>query len=195
MSAERLYRLLLRAYPPAFRAEYGREMLLLFRGQCRDGDVWSIGFWAVVIYDVARSAPALHAEEWRGRRTANTLTIEASMKLAAILMLLVGVVGILNGVIEWVGGGTGTTSHLLAMVLAVGASALLLVAGAAMMRPGSRGLQVGRWALFASVVMILAARLLHPWMSPFAQLVGIGLPIVLLIALYWPGRTSSAGAA
>ncbi len=34
-AAERIYRLLLRAYPPDFRAEYGREMVLLFRDQCR----------------------------------------------------------------------------------------------------------------------------------------------------------------
>ena len=39
MSAEPIYRLLLRAYPPDFRAEYGREMVLLFRDQCRESDV------------------------------------------------------------------------------------------------------------------------------------------------------------
>ena len=38
MSAEQIYRLLPRAYPPDFRAEYGREMVLLFRDQCREHD-------------------------------------------------------------------------------------------------------------------------------------------------------------
>ena len=61
MSAERIYRLLLRAYPPAFRAEYGREMVLVFRDQCRDGDVRTLGFWVRVLWDVVRSAPALRA--------------------------------------------------------------------------------------------------------------------------------------
>ncbi len=44
MSAERIYRLLLRAYPPDFRAEYEREMVLLFRDQCRESDVRTAGF-------------------------------------------------------------------------------------------------------------------------------------------------------
>ena len=75
MSAERIYRLLLRAYPPDFRAEYGREMVLLFRDQCRESDVRTVGFWAAVICDVARSAPALRAEAWciRGRESTRTL--------------------------------------------------------------------------------------------------------------------------
>ena len=65
MSAERIYRLLLRAYPPDFRAEYEREMVLLFRDQCQESDVRTLGFWAAVICDVARSAPALRAAAWR----------------------------------------------------------------------------------------------------------------------------------
>ena len=83
MSAERIYRLLLRAYPPAFRAEFGREMVLVFRDQCRDGDVRTLGFWVRVFWDVVRSAPALRAEATR--------TVEVIMKLAAILTVLLGV--------------------------------------------------------------------------------------------------------
>src|SRR6266545_3258203 len=56
MSAESIYRLLLRAYPPDFRAEYEREMVLLFRDLCRESDVRTVGFWARVLCDVARSA-------------------------------------------------------------------------------------------------------------------------------------------
>jgi hypothetical protein len=50
-------------------------------------------------------------------------------------------------------------------------------------------------ALLASVVMIVAARLLFPWMSIFSQLVGIGLPVGLLIALSLPRKASPLGAA
>src|SRR5436309_12214321 len=100
MSAERIYRLLLRAYPPDFRAEYGREMVLLFRDQCRESDVRTIRFWAAVIWDVARSAPALRAEAWRE----NTRTMEVIMKLASILTVLLGVFGIVGAVVEWVAG-------------------------------------------------------------------------------------------
>jgi hypothetical protein len=193
MSAERIYRLLLRAYPPDFRAEYGREMMLLFRDQCRESDVRTVGFWAAVIGDVARSAPALRAAAWRARVSESTRTMEVTMKLAASLTLLVGVFGILNAVIEWSAGGNGTTEHALALVLGVGASALLLAAGVAILRP-TEGRQAARLALVASLVLIVAARLLHPWMSIFAQLVGIGLPVAFLIALYWPRRTSPSGA-
>ena len=84
---------------------------------------------------------------------------------------------------------------MLALVLAVGAGVLLLVAGAAILRPAERGLQAGRLTLLASVVLIVASRLLHPWMGLFAQLVGIGLPVVLLIALYRPRKPSTFGAA
>lgn len=190
MSAEQMYRLLLRAYPGDFRAEYGREMVLLFRDQCRERDVRTVAFWAAVISDIVRSAPTLRAETWR-----ETLrTLEVLMKLTAILMVLVGVLGIVNAVIEWTAGGTGTTGHALALVLSVGAGLLLLVAGAAILRPTGSGRQAGRLALVASLVLIVAARLLHPWMGIFAQLVGIGMPVVFLIALYWPRRASTSGA-
>ena len=197
MSAERIYRLLLRAYPPDFRAEYGREMVLLFRDQCQESDLRTIGFWAAVICDVARSAPALRAEAWRSRGSQSTQTTEVIMKLAAMLTVLLGVLGILNAVVEWVAGSTGTIQgmHALSLGLGVFASALLLTAGIALLRPTQGGRQAARLALFASLVMIVAARLLFPWMSVFSQLVGIGLPIALLIALYWPRKSSPVGAA
>ena len=195
--AERIYRLLLRAYPPDFRAEYGREMVLLFRDQRQESDLRTIGFWAAVICDVARSAPALRAEAWRSRGSQSTQTTEVIMKLAAMLTVLLGVLGILNAVVEWVAGSTGTIQgmHALSLGLGVFASALLLTAGIALLRPTQGGRQAARLALFASLVMIVAARLLFPWMSVFSQLVGIGLPIALLIALYWPRKSSPVGAA
>jgi hypothetical protein len=108
---------------------------------------------------------------------------------------LVGVLGIVNAVIEWMAGGTGTTAHALALVLSVGASVLLFVAGVAILRPTGQGRQVGRLALVASLVLIVAARLLHPWMGIFAQLVGIGMPVLFLFALYWPRGASPSRAA
>ncbi|OLC46274.1 MAG: hypothetical protein AUH43_14430 [Acidobacteria bacterium 13_1_40CM_65_14] len=119
------------------------------------------------------------------------------MKLAAMLTVLVGVFGILNAMVEWGAALTGTIGamHALALVLGVCASALLLAAGAAILRPTQRGRQGARLALLASLVLIVAARLLFPWMSVFAQLVGIGLPVGFLIALYWPRKPSTFGAA
>jgi hypothetical protein len=198
MTAEGIYRLLLRAYPPDFRAEYGREMVLLFRDQCRESDVRTVGFWARVLYDVARSAPALRAAAWRARETENTRTVEVIMKLAAMLtVLLGGVFGILSAVVEWVAAAKQTISgtHELSMVLGVLASALLLAAGAAILSRTPRGREAARLALLASFALIVAARVLHPWMSIFFQLVGIGLPVAFLIALYWPRKSSTLGAA
>ncbi|HEV8382691.1 MAG TPA: hypothetical protein VGQ29_13975 [Gemmatimonadales bacterium] len=198
MSAERIYRLLLRAYPPAFRAEYGREMVLLFRDQCQESDVRTVGFWAAVISDVARSAPALRAAAWRARVSESTRTMEVVMKLAAMLtVLLGGVFGILSAVNEWVAAAKQTISgpHELSLVLGVFASALLLAAGVAILSRTPRGRQAARLAVLASFVMIVVARLLHPWMSIFSQLVGFGLPVALLIALYWPPTASPSRAA
>ncbi len=188
-SAERVYLLLLRAYPTEFRAQYGREMVLLFRDQCRDGDVRTLGFWARVLGDIARSAPALRVEAWCVRGTENTRTVEVPMKLAAILTVLLGVFCILSAGTEWVAASKQAIdgTHALAVVLGGLASALLLGAGVAILlrRP-----QAARIALLASLVSVVAARLLFPWMSIFSQLVGFGLPVGLLIALYWPRRPS-----
>jgi hypothetical protein len=185
MSAERIYRLLLRAYPPDFRAEYGREMELLFRDQCRESDVRSLGFWVRVFWDVVRSAPALRAEATR--------TVEVIMKLTAMLTVLLGMFGIINTAVEWVAGSKGATdgTYVLAVVLGVVASVLLLGAGVTILLGRQRA---ARLALFASLVSVVAARLLFPWMSILSQLVGFGLPVALLIALYWPRRASPAGA-
>ncbi|HWC75573.1 MAG TPA: hypothetical protein VG454_16725 [Gemmatimonadales bacterium] len=182
---ERIYRLLLCAYPPEFRAKYGREMLLVFRDQCREGDVRSVRFWARVFWDVARSAPALRAEATR--------TVEVHMKFAAVVTVLLGALGILGAVGEWIAGSRqpmGAT-YVLAVVLGVSAFGLLLGAGLAILLQRR---QAARLALVASLVMISGARLLFPWMGIFAQLVGFGLPVALLIALYWPGKPARASA-
>ena len=197
MTAERMYLLLLRAYPPEFRAEYGREMVLLFRDQCRESDVRTLGFWSAVICDVVRSAPVLRIAAWRAGATENNRTMEVLMKRAALLTVLLGVLGVLNAGVEWGAAATQTIqgAHALSLVLGVSASVLLLTAGVAMLSGTQQTRQTARLALFASLVMIVAARLLFPWTSVFSQIIGIGLPVVLLIALYWPRKASPLGAA
>src|SRR5436190_15343258 len=184
MSAERIYRLLLRAYPPAFRAEYGREMVLVFRDQCRDGDVRTLGFWVRVLWDVVRSAPALRAEATR--------TVEVIMKLAAILTVLLGAYGILGAMNEWGAASQHAGTYVLAIVLGVAASLLLLGAGVGILLQKR---QAARLALALSLVCFVAARLVFPWMSILLQLIGFVLPVGLLIALYWPRKSSTLGAA
>jgi len=81
---------------------------------------------------------------------------------------------------------------MLSLLLAAFAFAVLLGAAVAILR---RRQQAARLALIASFAMFLAARLLFPWMGIFVQLVGFGLPVALLIALYWPRKASTLGAA
>src|SRR5438034_2775456 len=161
MSAERIYQLLLRAYPPEFRAKYGREMMLLFRDQCRENDVRTLGFWVRVFWDVVRSAPTLRAEAPR--------TIEVIMKLVAILTVLLGAFGILGAKNEWGAASQHAGTYVLAIVLGVAASLLLLGAGVAILLQKR---QAARLALALSLVCVVAARLLFPWMGIFLQLVG-----------------------
>ena len=183
MIAERVYRLLLGAYPPEFRARYEREMVLLFRDQCRDGDVRTPGFWARVFWDILRSAPALRVEATR--------TVEVTMKLAAVVTVLLGVLGIVSAVGEWVAGSRQPMGgpYVLAVVLGVFAFAIVVGAGVAILL---RKQQAARFALFASLAMVVVARLVFPWMGIFLQLVGFGVPVALLVALYWPRNPSSA---
>ncbi len=125
MNAERIYRMLLRAYPPAFRAEYGREMVLVFRDQCRDSDVRTLGFWMRVFSDIVRSAPTLRAEATR--------TVEVIMKLAAIPTVLLAAFGIFGAVNDWSAASQHAGTYVLAIVMGVAASLLLLGAGVAIL--------------------------------------------------------------
>jgi hypothetical protein len=184
MNAERIYRMLLRAYPPAFRAEYGQEMVLVFRDQCRDSDVRTLGFWMRVFWDIVRSAAALRAEATR--------TVEVIMKLAAILTVLLAAFGIFGAVNDWSAASQHAGTYVLAIVMGVAASLLLLGAGVAILLQKR---QAARLILVASLLCFVAARLVFPWMGIFLQLVGSVLPVGLLIALYWPRKSSTLGAA
>lgn len=193
-TAERLYQLLLRAYPREFRAAYGREMALLFRDLCAEGEVRSLRFWAGIIGDVARSAPALHADAWRARGMKQTRTIEVFMKFAALVTVLLGVFATLNAVVEGAAGlrGTMAGTHVLSVALGVLAGALLLTAGVMLLRNAPSARRAATTATLACIGLMLVARLLHPWMSIFSQLVGIALPVTLLIVLHWPRRPSGS---
>ena len=197
MSADRVYRLMLRAYPTEFRSKYGREMALLFRDEYRTTDANALGFWAAMVWDVAHSAMSMWVEVLCARVTNYTRTLEVIMKLAGTLAVLLGVLGVLNALAEAVAGMPGTLEgvHLLAVVLGVAAAALLITAGAALLRSTPSARHTATMTLVASLVIILIARLTHPWMSSLSLLIGIGSPIALLAALYWPGRRGPSASA
>ena len=186
MNAMRIYRVLLRAYPAEFRAEYGREMELAFRDLCRDNDARTFGFWARVGWDILRSAPALRVEATR--------TVEVPMKVAALFTVLVGLFGIQGEVREWVAASRQPMggSYVLSIALGIAATLLLLAATIAILL-GQR--RAARLPLIVSLVCFLVARVAFPWMGIFVQLVGFGIPVALLIALYWPRKTTTLGTA
>jgi hypothetical protein len=190
MTAERVYRLLLRVYPRAFRSEYGGEMTLLFRDEYRMRDVTAVAFWASMVWDAAHSAMSMWVDVWLAPETEYNRTLEVIMKLAGSLAVLFGLFGALNTLAETVAAMRGTLegAHLLAILLGAASAALLLIAGAALWRSSVSRRHTATIALVASLVILLIARLTHPWMSGLSQLVGMGSPIALLAVLHWPGR-------
>lgn len=187
-AAERVFRLLLRAYPPAFRAAFGGEMTQLFRDQWRTRDAGLFDLWLRMAWDVIRSAPALRIKAWRARGGRKTPTSGGIMKSVSIAVLLLAAVSILSAIAEGVAGirtGFGA-AYLIAVVLAVSAGALLLVAGVTALRGTPLGRRTATRAAIASLVLFVLARVTFGWMSVFAQLVGIVVPLVILVALHWP---------
>ena len=67
--SERLYRLLLLAYPRTFRKEYATEMLLAFRDAYRDtsrqqGTLGVLSLWCDFFYDYIKTVCIEHVRSW-----------------------------------------------------------------------------------------------------------------------------------
>jgi hypothetical protein len=178
-AAERAYRLLLRAYPAGFRADYGYQMAVVFRDRLHEAGARPVRFWAAMLVDVARSAPGLQLEAARARWVTDIQLKGAKMKAMAILAILIGAIEVANSMAEaWLGGivNHGGTS-LVGGALGAAAGALLVASAIAMLRR-SPGAAVACLAVFALV------RIFSPMFSIFSTMLGIGFPIALLIFLY-----------
>jgi hypothetical protein len=192
-NAERAYRLLMRAYPADFRAQYEREMTLAFRDQLRDSRAIGLRFWAEMVWDVARSAPALRVEALRARWHRNILAEDGTMKPMAMLAMVIGAIQGINALIEARAGTAQPGDYsLLGVVLGFVAAALLVGAGVALLRGGHAGLVWARVSAVACLAMVVLIRVVQPWMSIFGTLLGVGFPIALLLFLQlMRGRGSS----
>ena len=94
MFSQRLFQLMLLAYPRAFRLEYESEMTQLFRDCHRDvqssGFVAAVSFWLRMIFDVIRTAPL---ERWetlgKGSETMKNLKTDVIGLLACVAIIVV----------------------------------------------------------------------------------------------------------
>jgi hypothetical protein len=94
--SQRLFALLLAAYPAEFRREYGREMMQLFR-DCyhtevrRKGLLGAVNLWAYMLIDLARSAPREHLHDSNGElkgimKAIRTLVPAVIVYIAAVMI-------------------------------------------------------------------------------------------------------------
>jgi putative ABC transport system permease protein len=90
MTSDRLYRLLLHAYPAEFRDEYGAELLQLFRDRRRDAG--TLATCLLTFADLFKTAPAEHLDIlWRDLRSAvRYLLANPGFALVAVVSLALG---------------------------------------------------------------------------------------------------------
>jgi hypothetical protein len=186
MSAhERMYRMLLRAYPAAFRADYGPEMELVFRDQRRAGTSSDIRLWVETVWDVTRSAPPLRLEAARVLRHENLHVREGTMKTMASLATLIGATVLASALTEgWTGGLVRHDGRsLIAGTLGIVAGTLLLATGIGLLRSTRHAAVRAESAAIACLGIFALMTLAAPRMSTFTNLLGFGFPIALLLHL------------
>jgi hypothetical protein len=194
-AAEWAYRLLLRAYPAEFRAAYGREMTQLFNDRRRDAGAARTQFWAAMLADIAKSAPAMRFEEWAARRSDNFHVEGRTMKTMAILAILIGTLEVVSSAAEaWVGGLVLHGGYSLAAGAVAAAAGALLVASAIAMLRGSKGaVSLAQGSAIACIAVFALVAALRPIFSILSTMLGIGFPIALLLYLrVTQGRGPSA---
>ena len=181
---ERVFRILLLAYPADFRRAFGEEMRVLFNDARRESRS-PVRLWGDVVWDVARSASRLRLDALRSRD--ETYLKEGSMKPMAILAVLVGVFEALGGGAEALAGGrAGDGMSLLAGGLGLIAGAMLIAAGISLLRRLPKARLAGGAALIALVAMVAASFMGRLGIAAMAF--GIVLPIALLLLMRMNSR-------
>lgn len=136
-AAERLYALLLRAYPAAFRERFGAEMRQHFRDLRRDAAARGEGaarFWLELAADTARSLPAQHLAALRERRRAPSTDLPHTPypEKAMIFRKLVGGVLVALALIHVVADAVDASNSMGGLAILV--TLLAFAAGAAILR-------------------------------------------------------------
>lgn len=180
-AADRLYDLMLRAYPAQFRGRYAEQMTLVFRDLRREGGT-GLPFWFGILWDTVRSASALRWEASHARWEHETQSIGGVMKTMAILAILVGAITVVNASVEgWSGG---LVNHdpqsIIAWCIGGLAGLSLLLAGATLLTSRTDALSRARWAAILCIVGFVLMLAVSPRLSVFANLLGIGFPLALI---------------
>ena len=94
-ASQRLYALMLKAYPAEFRREYGPHMAQVFRdchraAESRQGPVVLMHFWLVTLLDLVKTAPKEHVENLRKEKSVmNNLRRDAMALFGCIAIIVV----------------------------------------------------------------------------------------------------------
>lgn len=183
--AESAYRMLLRAYPAGFRATFGAEMIQAFRDLRRENRAGGVRFWAPMIWDVARSAPAQRVAAMRESWNGNTQPEEGKMKTMAILAVLIGALEAVNAMGEvWAGGIVNHGGYSLAIgSLGIATGLLLVAAAVSLLRRSAGAAAFAQGAAIACLTVFTLVAVLRPIFSVAATILGIAFPIAMLIYL------------
>jgi len=186
---EQLYDFLMRAYPPAFRGAFRREMVFDFRDQQREGLI-TRDYWIALIIEIASTAPRLWVEELHD----GFLQTELPMKVMAILAIVVGILETLNSLAESRAAAFGSRDPLsqLVLVLTIAGAVLLTLAGLTLLVRGHAARTVGRIAAVSCLATFAFMAAARPIMSIGATLLGIAFPLSLLVALRFIAAAQTA---
>lgn len=178
---EWMYRLVIQLYPPAFRATFEREMVLVYRDQQRDGLV-NARFWLSLAAEVIGTAPRLWLEELYD----GLLKTETTVKIIASFAILIGALETVNSLVESRASAFESGDPLAQgmLVLAIAAGVLLTIAGLALLFRGESARKLGWIGALGCLGTFALMAATRPMMSGAATLLGLGFPAAMMAVLY-----------
>ncbi|MEP6619761.1 MAG: hypothetical protein ABJE47_10605 [bacterium] len=181
MRDERVYRVLLRAYPARFRQEYEHELMLVFREQRRDGGTSDRWYWTALLIDLMCSI----AREWHEEVTSNSPSGIAHLRKFGLAAVLVAAFEVLNTAAEVQAGGFAGRDVLsqAGIVVTMLTMTALLVSGIGLVRGRRAAAPSAGIAAAGCIASFAFIGVVRPMLSVLAMLAGIGFPVALLLWL------------
>lgn len=185
----KLFKFMLRAYPPAFRLEYGPEMTQLFRDCYRDiqtdGSIAALAFWRRTIVDVIRTAPLERWEALERRcETMKNLKTDVLGLLACLAILAVAFV--LFGLVKKSDSSLAIVDYGLDALITAGIVSNLIIFLLAL-TTRLRSFQVALWTLLiCHIALLLVATSLGFRIAPKFSFVTV-LVAYIISFIFWLG--------